>query len=550
MKKILYILLIPLMLWACTDTVSEAIPEAGEEGRLVELHFNVYMPEQEMVQTRTAKDVTDLYLLVFDENNRFLSKNKAILGGTSTNEDGVVVREFSVVLLSSDEPRIIHFIANYPSWDDFPPSHELRGKDEGYIIPPMESQKTTYWNRTELDNIKDENAFNGKIYPLLRNRAKIEVTSIIPENQLELTGMALYNAPAWGTIAPFVYNNATQEYEFEKGSLTPSLKPDVLNAEMQDYPRIKSFDVFEKQNEGVDNPSFIILKGKYGGQTNECYYKIVLVKDKSRGTLYDFMRNTHYKVKLIGVSSAGYNSLEEAVAGPPSNNIFASTELQDYPTISDGKAILKVDKLGEVFVRIPETFEAQINYYRDKNNDVTTPDAIEVIRNEAESETYFDFSYDESTGKLTVTVKQIPELEVKTFKLIVKTKEAVNNNLLRYITLVFRSPYNFNATATATGNSQDDVVTVSFDIPGTMMFSIFPFQVKISSNDISPDSSQEDLNIGFDQLNYFFTYNVRETSRGERVDLKFKRTLDANASKIITLQSRYFDEVKVPLLLR
>lgn len=540
------------MLWACTDTVSEAVPEAGEEGRLVELHFNVYMPEQEMVQTRTAEDVTDLYLLVFDENNRFLSKNKAILGGTST-KDGVVVREFSVVLLSSDEPRTIHFIANYPNWDKFPTSHELRGKDEGYIIPPMESQETTYWNRTELPNIEDENAFNGKIYPLLRNRAKIkiEVTNEI-ENQLKLTGMALYNAPAWGTIAPFVYNNASQKYEFKKGSLTPSLKSEVLDADMQDYSSINSnsFDVFEKQNEGVDNPSFIILKGKYGGQTNECYYKIVLVKDESKGTLYDFMRNTHYKVKLMKVSSAGYNSLEEAVAGPPSNNIFASTELQDYPTISDGKAILKVDKLGEVFVRKSETFEAQIDYYPNKNKDDTTPDAIEVICNEAESKTYFDFPYDKSTGKLTVIVKQIPELEVKTFKLIVKTKEDENNNLLRYITLVFRSPYNFNATATAAGNSQGDSVTVSFDIPGTMMSSIFPFQVKISSNDISPDPSQEDLNIGFDQPNYFFTYNVRETSRGERVDLKFKRTLDANASKIITLQSRYFDEVKVPLLLR
>ena len=543
MKKILYILLIPLMLWACTDTVSEAVPGAGEEGRLVELHFNVYMPEQEMVQTRTAEDVTDLYLLVFDENNRFLSKNKAILGGTSTNEDGVVVREFSVVLLSSDEPRTIHFIANYPSWDDFPPSHELRGKDEGSIIPPMESQKTTYWNRTELPNIKDENAFNGK-YPLLRNRAKIEVTSIIPKNQLELTGMALYNAPACGTIAPFVYDNASQKYEFKKGSLTPSLKPVVLNAEMQDYPRIKSFDVFEKQNEGVDNPSFIILKGKYGGQTNECYYKIVLVKDKSRGTLYDFMRNTHYIVKLIGVSSAGYNSLEEAVAGPPSNNIFASTELQDYPTISDGKAILKVDKLGEVFVRNSDEFVTQINYYRDKNNDVTTPDAIKVIRNETESKDYFKFIYDESTGKLTVTPKQIPDLEVKTFKLIVKTEE---NNLLRYITLVFRNPYEFGASATATGNSQGDAVTVSFDIPGTMMSSIFPFQVEIWSNDISPDPSQEDLNIGFDQSNYFFTYNVREASRGERVNLKFKRTLNATDSKTITLESKYFNKVEVDL---
>lgn len=547
MRLILYILFIPLLFGACNNTTSSAVPDSIEEdGKEIELSFSIYMPDREVVQTRTASDVKELYLMVFDENKRFLSLNKAIVGGV-TNVNGVQVRQFSVVLLSSSRPRFIHFIANYPSWEGFPPSHELRDKDEGYIVSRMESEQTIFWHRASFLNIKNSDAFNGKVFPLLRNRAKITLENRV-QSKLNITGFAIYNALNRGTVAPFSYNNNTQEYDFTEGVLTPSLTAENAPNDMLPYPSINHVELFEKKNDAVNNELFIILQGNYllNGANKTCYYKVVLVKDPTKGTLYDIVRNINYNVVITDVTSAGYATKEEAIANPPANNIFASTELKDYPSISNGKAILKIEKLGEVFVHSSEVFTTLIEYFPNKNNSAKKPEAIEVIRKEDNDDGYFNFNYNSNSGILRVNVLKVPNEEVKTYNLIVKTKESENNNLLRYITLVFRSPYDFNGRVTSAGSSQGGSVTISFDLPATIPFSVFPFQVKIRSKELSPDASQPDINIDFDGSEYFFTYNVQEELRGKKIDLKFKRVWDSNNSrKTVRLESKYFEDQSI-----
>lgn len=547
MRLILYILFIPLLFGACNNTTSSPVPDSIEEdGKEIELSFSIYMPDREVVQTRTASDVKELYLMVFDENKRFLSLNKAIVGGV-TNVNGVQVRQFSVVLLSSSRPRFIHFIANYPSWEGFPPSHELRDKDEGYIVSRMESEQTIFWHRASFVNIKNSDAFNGKVFPLLRNRAKITLENRV-QSKLNITGFAIYNALNRGTVAPFSYNNNTQEYDFTEGVLTPSLTAENAPNDMLPYPSINHVELFEKKNDAVNNELFIILQGNYllNGANKTCYYKVVLVKDPTKGTLYDIVRNINYNVVITDVTSAGYATKEEAIANPPANNIFASTELKDYPSISNGKAILKIEKLGEVFVHSSEVFTTLIEYFPNKNNSAKKPEAIEVIRKEDNDDGYFNFNYNSNSGILRVNVLKVPNEEVKTYNLIVKTKESENNNLLRYITLVFRSPYDFNGRVTSAGSSQGGSVTISFDLPATIPFSVFPFQVKIRSKELSPDASQPDINIDFDGSEYFFTYNVQEELRGKKIDLKFKRVWDSNNSrKTVRLESKYFEDQSI-----
>lgn len=107
------------------------------------------------------------------------------------------------------------------------------------------------------------------------------------------------------------------------------------------------------------------MKGQLLGK-REGYYKIDLVKlDPSTGetSYYDVIRNFHYRVIVNNVANEGYATAEEAARNPAGNNLFASVELADYPSVSDGTNTLDVELLGATFVS-PSTFYHQGILYR------------------------------------------------------------------------------------------------------------------------------------------------------------------------------------------
>ena len=206
----IYIFLFIVLLTSCVDssldTIIDTNNEIGTVGKEIVYDFSIHIPEHQVVSTRSGEDITELYLLVFDENGRFLSRNKAIMEATQ-NIDGVVVRKFKVVLLSSDKKRSIHFVANYDNWENFPATHEILHTDEGSVIPRMKSAGTTYWGRFDF-NMLEETSFDNKRFPLLRNKAKIvvELDLITDALPFQIFEYAVYNAPALGTVAPFKYD--------------------------------------------------------------------------------------------------------------------------------------------------------------------------------------------------------------------------------------------------------------------------------------------------------------------------------------------------------
>ncbi len=91
--------------------------------------------------------------------------------------------------------------------------------------------------------------------------------------------------------------------------------------------------MFENENNSNDQ-TYIIIKGKLTGKTEELYYKIQLLDTNKKA--YPVMRNYHYKIVIKSFSESANGSTEfaDAKTSEPSNNIYAEI-FKESPSISD-----------------------------------------------------------------------------------------------------------------------------------------------------------------------------------------------------------------------
>lgn len=534
MKNRIYILsVILLLLNSCMDSTLDTIidKESPTEvaGKEIVYDFSIYIPEHNVATTRSGAAITDMQLLVFDENGRFLSRNKAIMEATQ-NIDGVVVRNFKVTLLSSNTKRYIHFIANYDDWDNFPETHEILYMDEGSVVPRINSKtdgstvNTAYWNRFEFDNL-EETSFNNKRFPLLRNSARIEL-----ENQAEnfvVHEFAVYNAPTEGTVAPFKYDEANNTFSFAEGTLTEVSPVDLIDPHFVDYNTTQSIDLFERDNQVAEKKVFIIIKASLNNAA-PAYFKLDAMRNKESGILYDIFRNRIYRFVIESVAANGYSTPEAAAMNPAANNVLGSVELIEYPSISDGTSFLRIEKSAEVFIQ-PKTFVTQIDYFPDLTTDLTTdvtsPSIVSVDWLGDAPSDGTTFSYDKATGKLSVTVTTVPADRVYNYTLKVSTEDTPVNGVFRYVTLRLRAPYNFEFLVVSKGDrKQNSAVEISFKVPGTLPLNVFPISLFFKTKEIYPDPAKKDLKVDIHNNEYRYEYIIKESDRGQRVTLDFKRT--------------------------
>ena len=124
MKKIIrYILLLVIgTVVSCqTPELVEEIPSfepgSGVYGK-VPIVFRATFPGVIEPNTKAmdhTPDINSFHLVVFDENGMFVEVAQAVTKGEPiTNNGRDYEQEFTVVLTLSDQPRIIHFIANCP----------------------------------------------------------------------------------------------------------------------------------------------------------------------------------------------------------------------------------------------------------------------------------------------------------------------------------------------------------------------------------------------------------------------------------------------------
>lgn len=287
-----------------------------------------------------SKDVETLHLILFDEKGMYVETCQASALGFSDYDGHTGGRHYTVTLTVTDQPRIIHFVANCPV-DQVKYGHEVSiiGNmfvDKNDQLEHTTTYETSYWARIEVPHIlvketetAQEDGTKKKVVsltddivgkfnhvPLLRNFAEIIIVDQTGDT-FEFEGYAVYNIIDRGTVAP--YNSNTQSFQnflytdpqsnavtsysypqltqlgYEGHALSTSQL--ITSLAKNDDQTVKIFDsgdpfyVFERkvsvmtdeEDKWIESPPHIIIKGKYNnGQTvtdasPTYYYKMDLV---------------------------------------------------------------------------------------------------------------------------------------------------------------------------------------------------------------------------------------------------------------------------------
>lgn len=373
------------------------IPE-GKEGDSITLTLGLHADDlsdlalrSEAINDDEVEKITSLRILVFDEHQQFLYSTDAVLGDPTSADafgddaflpDGkkgsiTMIKSFKATFIQSNEPRYLHFVANY-DWTGQTQDYFLVGNSAGAIIPNLttsiesangNNDKTKafdpMWAQVKLDKL-DGQSLQGKVVKLLRCHAKVTVVNKAPAtNDFELTGFTACNVHKSGTVAPFVMDNYAFAFPYAPTkATTPSDVETILNNDPTSIvPANTEFKIFEHQNDG-DKKVFLIIRGNKklkNGTTAERYYKVDFVAKRNKENIVSdrvlpIIRNNHYKVTITAVNSDGYATMAEAIAAPAHNNIFSSIELQEFTQVSGEMFTLKADPVQILIVR-PGTYD-------------------------------------------------------------------------------------------------------------------------------------------------------------------------------------------------
>ena len=532
MKRLTYLIaLFGLLLTSCTDEDSLSNPPTRNNDKTV-FQFSVNMPEYTSVRTRAAINenaVNDLWLMTFDANGLFIGRAHASLLSSNSNGTGTFQANIP------DDSRIIHLIANYSQWDSFDERAAMQ-KDEREIIPSLSSSNLVFWGRQTISSPSDSP--NVTLY---RNLAKVTVEN--EATNFEVTGYALCNYTSSGTVAPFNPSAPTTPFTLIDGKPTlprnPISKTDQNAADCNMEPKY----MFENENFSNDQ-TYIILKGKLAGKTEDLYYKIQLLDtDKNP---YPVMRNYHYKIVIKSFSESANGSTEfaDAKTSEPSNNIYAEI-FKESPSISDNNNnVLTVSNLHFLFTQAG-TLKVSAQYTA---NGVTDNSKISVSIAEDQGSILHNLAYD-GNGNISADVSRIITGQ---YEATITVKAGV---LSRSITVISSALYSFDPAGLSPEiyTTRDQDVALSFTIPSAIPYYLYPLKCTITTANLYPVEPNKNLQLEYTNGGYQYVYWA--TSPGTKV-LNFRTSLEnsdetvliANEifqTKSVVVKARHFTNVSV-----
>ena len=412
-KNIIYILLAATaMLFSCQKpelTEQEMQPAQGVEvGNEATISFTALVPgnPDTKAMTETPTDLVTMHLVIFDGNGMYVETREAKKGSAKTHDGHNYETTFEVTLTVTDQPRIIHFIANCPV-EQILYGHEasiignMYTTKANYVEEDRTEHETAYWARVEVPYILVEETSVGsgkyrpipgilgsfQCVPMLRNYAQVIVKDSENTTEFEYLGFTLYNTIDLGTVAP--YNNTTQKFQNFVNSATgkPYKYPNLayqghalaaadLNTSLEMdstsddgykwYSDTNPFYMYERkisvktdeEEKWSESPPHVIVKGRYNGKIN--YYKVDLVynvyekdengEDTDKVTdivYYNILRNFRYQFTISEVVGEGYSTVPDAINGSTSNNLSGSSTTSKFTNISD--------KVGRIWVSYTDT---------------------------------------------------------------------------------------------------------------------------------------------------------------------------------------------------
>lgn len=511
MKQLVYLL--ALLLFGCSQEYLEN--DISTKKGNVTVQFKVEIPEATPMSTRAVNEtlIADLWLLVFDENGRYISRHQATLSGNN----------FVVTLPQSNNKRIVHFIANY-NWGSFNDAASVT-KDEGEIIAPLQSTDLIFWQRMVLNSGINANIFTAQPISLLRNMAKFTLVNQ-PTSGLLNAKFALFNKASAGSVAPF--NTANRTFD-------PVItEPVGVTFTSSSTLAVDDIYAFERKNSTVTtDPTYVIVQGTYAGATY--YYKIDIID--SNKNMYDIQRNVWFKIIIQSVTMAGYSTLAAAQSSPASNNISASVLLQSYPTISDGLFVLSVDKTVISFTSNGQTLNANTTYKTVAGVAQNSAITVTLVQDANYPVVNGAVSYDVVTGNLTANINNVPSGGVSYFATI----KIEAGNLSRTIRLMLHAPFTFtniSITPSVVANVLESPATLKFTIPAEAEY-LLPFDCYITSAYLTPNFG----NIEVVQDDGIYKYKWKVTAVGQQT-INFKTNTN-NAAETIFINADLFQEGQI-----
>lgn len=489
------VLVSALLLVACQQDELGMDTQLVKEG-YVSLHFNTNVPAMEVVQTRAVDldggGVQNMTLFCFDRYGLFITTVSAELT-TQTATTG------SFTALVPEHTRRIHFVANQVLTDFA--QDQFRNKSESEVMALLEgsSGRMIYWARfaCKADNkeniAKQLEAAENKV-TLLRNHAKVSVNNPETNEHFTVTGFAVYNTNAFGTVAPYHpdkgFNFTMDDWEKDDFITLPANVTKL--SDVTDVTDVNGRYIFECEN-GADDPVSVILRGRNNGSNEELYYRIMLVDEN--GEQIRLRRNHDYQINIVGSLSFGQPTFAAAVEAAATNNVWISIS-DNVNEVEDTRYILKVDQTNYV---IDDTQVAAGNVYtllysiKGKNNQTidATKDKADVkwLDNYvARQDIGHDFTVDsngEGKGQIRISFLPLGNNEKLEGTLLVK-----HGRLQRKIKVILVKKQSFVPSWVGTqvygGMNQSDPtqkrshVTVMFTVPETCPAELFPMKVYLS----------------------------------------------------------------------
>lgn len=405
MKLTRYLLLFLLTVMAVFPSCvreEESFNDSSEnmlDGEKVVIDGQLSLPAIEDLACWNTKTFTEvpvvrhLYLVVFNDSDIIYEIVKAKPGTQShptnplagfncgTKESGYLT-PFHVELSSvAQGDRYIQFIASEHAIDELEEG-TTEIVDEAAFVRSIETTggDVVYWGRAHYTSITSTLKMTG--IKMIRNFSKVTVADKTGDaDDFELLGFKVFNAPVYGTIAPF--NNSAADYIIVDGhdqinfnrfadyagaasNERPYTYLNTFNGYHGFMPSIIEYDGLEDDYTASDdtiewldpgdpdyiyecsfrpdrNP-FIILKGTYDGDTY--YYKadFVYTEDNGDNTYYNLLRNFLFTLNISAVTGKGSATVYEAVNSIAMNNFEGSTMSQELTNIAIDDSRLYVSK--------------------------------------------------------------------------------------------------------------------------------------------------------------------------------------------------------------
>ena len=521
MNKITYSLFVLSLICLAGCTQEEVIPnnQSNKEGYIT-LSFSAMVPDFKTVSTRAGGGIDNIYLLVFDESENFIVRKEATLSA-QTETGGI----FTAELPASSKKRIIHFISNYNESDFI----DIPGTNEAGVITHMKTSditKPVFWSRVVLNSGISSNSFTNQTIQLLRNQAKISVTSNAQE--FIYSGFTIHKVPSAGTVAPYSLSSS-----FSAGIITEPTGMTLYNADATDINDTEKY-IFERKNASASEITTVIVRGTYGG--HNYYYKIDLI-DESKNR-YDIERNYHYAVTIQTVSRAGYSSFEDALNGASHNNSTLDPIIEKYPIISDGISKLEVEKTIVVLTQPGQGMNVWYKFFPDINS--STVDNTDVSVALQPGGGALAPTINTNSGYITASaVSSLPATPQQSTIVVSK------GELARTIRVILREPFSFdpvkinNQSPAILGDGQGKDARLSFNIPTDFPEDLLPLPVRIYTQSLYAASTGMEIQVDGGIIHYIY----RATSRGPQT-VHFKTNKSGNA-ETVKLQADYFTDGQV-----